>query len=184
MTGPTEDKGGTHVADTTARENAIKAIEQAVREAELEVERPREGSFLVTIPGTAKLKTLVWLEAGPHSLTLTSFFCRRPDENHAGFYQWLTRRGSDMYGMAFTSDEVGDVYIRGRLPLGGVTVDEVDRLLGCVLTYSDENFNTALELGFASAIRKEWKWRLERGHDTRNLRAFAHLAEPAGTSSD
>ncbi|MET9710424.1 YbjN domain-containing protein [Nocardiopsis alba] len=167
------------MGDTTERESAIKAIDEAVTEAGLEVERPREGSFLVTIPGEAKLKTLVWLEAGPHSLTLTSFFCRRPDENHAGFYQWLTRLGTDMYGMAFTSDEVGDVYIRGRLPLSGITPEEVDRLLGCVLTYSDENFNTALELGFASAIRKEWKWRTERGHDTRNLRAFAHLAETA-----
>ncbi len=178
MTGPTEDKGGTHVADTTARENAIKAIDEATTEAGLEVERPREGSFLVTIPGKAKLRTLVWLEAGSHSLTLTSFFCRQPDENHAAFYQWLTRRSADMYGMAFTSDESGDVYIRGRLPLPGVTVEEVDRLLGCVLTYSDENFNTALELGFASAIRKEWRWRTERGHDTRNLRAFTHLLEP------
>lgn len=177
VTGPTVDKEGTDVADTTARENAIKALDQAVSESGLEVERPRETSFLVTIPGTAKLKTLVWLEVGPHSLILTSFFCRQPDENHAVFYQWLTRRSSDMYGMAFTSDEVGDVYIRGRLPLPGITVDEVDRLLGCVLTYSDENFNTALELGFASAIRKEWKWRTDRGHDTRNLRAFAHLVE-------
>ena len=28
------------------------------------------------------------------------------------------------------------------------------------------------------AIRKEWRWRAERGHDMRNLRAFAHLVEP------
>ncbi|WP_306365737.1 YbjN domain-containing protein [Nocardiopsis sp. CC223A] len=164
------------MGERAARTAAIEAITLAVAESGLEVERPREGSFLVTLPGTAKLKTLVWLEAGPHSLTLTSFFCRRPDENHAGFYLWLMGKNSGMYGMAFAADEVGDVYIRGRLPLAGVTPDEVDRLLGCVLTYSDENFNGALERGFASAIRKEWRWRAERGHDMRNLRAFAHLA--------
>jgi hypothetical protein len=161
-----------------AREAAVAAITAAVTESGLEAECPREGSFLVTLPGRAKLKTLVWLETGPHSLTLTSFFCRQPDENHADFYLWLMRKNSDMYGMAFAADEAGDVYLRGRLPLEGVTPDEVDRLLGCVLTYSDENFNGALERGFASAIRREWKWRAERGHDMRNLRAFAHLAEP------
>lgn len=161
----------------TAREAAAEAIIESVAEAGLEVERPREGSFLVTLPGKAKLKTLVWLEVGPHSLTLTSFFCRQPDENAAEFYLWLMQKNSDMYGMAFAADEVGDVYIRGRLPLEGVTPDEVDRLLGCVLTYSDENFNGALERGFTSAIRKEWKWRAERGHDMRNLRAFAHLVD-------
>jgi hypothetical protein len=166
------------VSTQTARESAARAITEAVAEAGLEVEVPREGSFLVTIPGRAKLKTLVWLEVGPHSLTLTSFFCRQPDENHGEFYLWLMQRNTGMFGMAFAADEVGDVYIRGRLPLEGVTPDEVDRLLGCVLTYSDENFNRALELGFASAIRREWRWRAERGHDMRNLQAFAHLAEP------
>lgn len=162
----------------TARENAAQAITTAVTEAELEYECPREGSFLITLPGEAKLKTLVWLETGPHSLTLTSFFCRRPDENHTDFYRWLMQRNTDLFGMAFSADEVGDVYLRGRLPLSGITPKEVDRLLGCALTYSDENFNAALERGFASAIRKEWQWRTARGHDTRNLRAFAHLAMP------
>jgi hypothetical protein len=41
-----------------------------------------------------------------------------------------------------------------------------------VLTYADESFNTILELGFATSIRKEWEWRTSRGESTRNLDAF------------
>ena len=41
-----------------------------------------------------------------------------------------------------------------------------------MLTYADESFNTILELGFASSIRKEWEWRKLRGESTRNLEAF------------
>ena len=67
---------------------------------------------------------------------------------------------------------VGDIYLDGRLPLSSVTPDEVDRLLGAVLTYADESFNTILELGFASSIRREWEWRKSRGESTRNLEAF------------
>ena len=52
------------------------------------------------------------------------------------------------------------------------TPDELDRLLGSVLTYADESFNTILELGFASSIRKEWEWRVSRGESTKNLEAF------------
>jgi len=48
-----------------------------------------------------------------------------------------------------------------------------------VLEYSDGSFNTILELGFASAIRKEWDWRTSRGESTANLQAFRHLAGPA-----
>jgi hypothetical protein len=32
-----------------------------------------------------------------------------------------------------------------------------------------------LEIGFGSAIRREWDWRVSRGESTANLAAFAHL---------
>ena len=41
------------MGERTARTAAIEAITLAVAEAGLEVERPREGSFLVTLPGSA-----------------------------------------------------------------------------------------------------------------------------------
>ncbi len=65
-----------------------------------------------------------------------------------------------------------------RLPLASASADEIDRILGCVLSYSDENFDAALALGFASSIRKEWAWRVKRGESLANLRAFAALADP------
>lgn len=160
-----------------AHTDAAAAVEAAVADADLEVERPRPNAFLVTLPGQRKLKTLVWLNIGEHSMLLKTFFCRQPDENSAGFYQWLMRKNADMYGMAFSTDEVGDVYLVGRIPLAAVTAEEVDRLLGCVLTYSDENFNTALELGFASSIRREWQWRVAGGYSLRNLQPFRRLVE-------
>ena len=80
-----------------------------------------------------------------------------------------------MYAVAFAVDSAGDIYLDGRLPLSAITVEELDRVLGAVLTYADESFNTILELGFASSIRKEWEWRESRGESTRNLDAFKHL---------
>ncbi|RCV54848.1 type III secretion system chaperone family protein [Marinitenerispora sediminis] len=157
------------------RASAIAAIRTALREADLEYEQPHPEAFVVTLPGRRKLRTLVLLNAGPHSLLVKTFFCRRPDENHGEFYRWLLRKNTDMYGVAFAADEVGDVYLTGRVALEGVTSAEVDRLLGCVLSYSDDNFNGALELGFASAIRREWEWRTGRGESVRNLEAFRHL---------
>ena len=56
--------------------------------------------------------------------------------------------------MGYAVDRLGDVYVTARLPLSTVTADEIDRLLGQVLEAADGSFNTLLELGFASAIRK------------------------------
>ena len=121
---------------------------------------------------------MTWLIAGRHSLHVEAFFCRQPDEDHARFYRFLLERNGRMYGVHFALDPAGDVYLVGRLPLSSVDTAEMDRILGCVLTYSDDNFDPALAIGFASSIRREWAWRVKRGESLANLRAFARLADP------
>jgi hypothetical protein len=166
---------------TPAQARAEAAIEQALAGLGLVPERPQPGSFLVRLPGQHKLATMTWLIVSTHSLHVEAFFCRQPDEEHARFYRFLLERNGQLYGVHFALDPQGDVYLVGRLPLASVTADEVDRLLGCVLSYSDENFNQALSIGFASSIRREWAWRVKRGESLANLAAFARFAsEPGG----
>ena len=159
-------------------EAAATSIEAALTELGVRYESPRPGAYLVRLEGQHKLATMTWLIAEAHSLHVEAFFCRQPDENHAAFYRFLLERSGRMYGVHFALDPVGDVYLVGRLPLASVAADEIDRLLGCVLTYSDENFDQALMLGFASSIRREWAWRVKRGESLANLQAFASLADP------
>ncbi|MDX6430009.1 MAG: hypothetical protein QOE54_2375 [Streptosporangiaceae bacterium] len=159
--------------------SAEEIIEGTLKAAELEYERPRDGAYFIKLPGTHKLATMAWLIIGDHSLHIEAFFCRKPDENHAGFYRFLLEKSGRMYGMGFTLDETGDVYLVGKVPLASISADEIDRLLGCVLTYSDENFDRALELGFKSSIQREWEWREKRGESLANLQAFASFADPA-----
>ena len=73
---------------------------------------------------------MAWLVAGEHSLGVEAFFCRQPDENHEAFYRFLLERNGRMYGVHFTLDETGDVYLTGKLPLSSVSEDDIDRLLG------------------------------------------------------
>jgi hypothetical protein len=112
---------------------------------------------------------------GDHTLAVSAFVVRHPDENHEAVYRWLLERNARLAGIAYTVDAAGDVYLVGRLPVAAVTQDEVDALLGRVLAAADGAFNPLLELGFASAIRAEWEWRLSRGEPTHNLAAFEHL---------
>jgi hypothetical protein len=155
-----------------------EVIRAALDGAELTYESPGEGQFFVRLPGEHKLATNAWLVVGKHALLVQAFVCRKPDENVEEFYRFLLRRNSRLYAVAFSIDAEGDVYLVGRLPLGSVTAEEIDRVLGSVLQYADESFDPLLEIGFASSIRREWAWRLKRGESTRNLQAFARFAEP------
>ncbi|MET7601811.1 YbjN domain-containing protein [Streptomyces avermitilis] len=157
--------------------DAASIIEQVLGEAELEWESPEPGSYVVKLPGTRKLSTTVSLIVGKHSLSLNAFVIRHPDENDAGVHRWLLERNLKLYGVSYAVDRLGDIYLVGKLPLAAVTPDEIDRLLGSVLEAADGSFNTLLELGFASAIRKEYAWRVARGESTRNLDAFSQLTQ-------
>jgi hypothetical protein len=154
-------------------------IESTLDEREVAWEKTGDSGYAVTLPGTHKLKTVCNLVVGEHALRVEAFVMRQPDERREELWAYLLQRNARMYGVAFAIDKVGDIYLTGRFPLHAVTADELDRLLGAVLTYADESFDTMLEIGFGSAIRREWEWRVKRGEPLDNLRAFEHLVNPS-----
>ncbi|MDX3379098.1 YbjN domain-containing protein [Streptomyces sp. ME02-6991-2A] len=165
------------MADVPDETAAAQVIEATLNEAGLAWENPAPGNYVVTLPGTRKLSTTCSLIVGKHSLSLNAFVVRHPDENDAAVHRWLLERNLRLFGVSYAIDSLGDVYLAGKLPLAVVTPEELDRLLGTVLEAADDSFNTLLELGFASSIRKEYAWRVSRGESTRNLDAFSHLIE-------
>jgi len=159
--------------------SATDVIEATLDERGIEYERTPAGGYVVTLPGERKQKTLCNLIVGEHALRVEAFVMRHPEENREALYEFLLQRNARMYGVAFSIDSAGDVYLVGRVALHSVTPDEIDRLLGAVLEYADGTFNTMLEIGFASAIRREWAWRVKNGESLANLGAFAHWAGDA-----
>nr|WP_204290432.1 YbjN domain-containing protein [Micromonospora gifhornensis] len=155
-------------------------IESVCAERELPCEPTGPGAYAVTLPGTHKLKTICNLIVGEHALRIEAFVMRQPDERREELWAWLLQRNARMYAVSFSIDAVGDIYLTGRVNPAGVDADELDRILGAVLSYADESFDTMLEIGFGSSIRREWEWRVKRGESTANLAAFAHLFEPSG----
>lgn len=164
---------------TAARE----AIAGYLARVGLNVEVSSDDAFVVSLPGEHKLATTVSLAVGDHALSINAFVARQPEENHVGVYRWLLERNRLMYVVAFALDHLGDIYLSGKVPLTSINDDELDKIMGGILEYSDGSFNTLLELGFASSIRREWAWRVSRGESTANLAAFAHLIEPTGPSA-
>jgi len=150
-------------------------IEEFLDSHDLEYEHKDGNTFLITLPGEKKLQTHCALIIGDHSLSINAFVIRKPDENVAAVHAWCMAKNAGMYGIAFATNELGDIYLVGRLPLDAVNAKEIDRLIGSVLQYSDSSFNPLLELGFADAIRREWAWRVSRGESLANLEAFKHL---------
>jgi hypothetical protein len=156
-------------------EPTAAVIERALVGMGVPVHRDGDDAFLVTLPGERRHRTLVWLIVGAHELLVESFVCRKPDENAEDVYRFLLQRNASLRTVAYALDAVGDIHLVGRLARSSVTPEEIDTILGVVLATSDADFNAILERGFASAIRREWAWRVSRGDSVKNLQAFRHL---------
>jgi hypothetical protein len=152
-----------------------ETVAAALHELDVEHTAREPGQFLVTLPGTNRLQTSCWLVVREQALFVQAFVCRQPDEDHEVVYRFLLQRNARLYGVHYALDRIGDIHLVGRIPLHAVTRDELDRVLGQVLEAADGDFNTLLELGFASSIRREYAWRTERGESLANLKAFEHL---------
>lgn len=169
--------------------SALDVIEATLKDSDLEyafhegVDGAPSG-IVVEVPGERRLITNTIFTIGTHSVRIEAFICRRPDEDHEKVYRYLLRRNRRLFGVAYTLDNLGDIYLVGRIALESVSPEVIDGLLGQVLQAVESDFNMLLELGFHSSIQKEWEWRVKRGESLKNLRAFEHLIDEGDDRDD
>jgi hypothetical protein len=159
------------------RAEVADVIERAVVDLDLEWQRVDDWTFAVALPGERRLKTACLVTVGAHAVHIEAFVLRKPEENHQQVYSWLLQRNARMYAVSWAIDRVGDIYLTGRVSLASISADELDRIFGSVLEYSDGAFNLLLEMGFGSSIRREWAWRVKNNQPLANLAAFADFAQ-------
>ncbi len=156
-------------------QTTLRIVEDTFTDLGLAWVRSANRSVTVTLPGTRKLTTACTFDVDRHMVTVHAFVARRPEEHHDAVHRWLLERNLKLALVGFAIDRHGDIHLHGRIPTAAITPELVDTVAGIVAETADDSFNTILELGFASSIEAEWRWRLDRGESTRNLAAFTHL---------
>jgi putative sensory transduction regulator len=143
--------------------NVADIVERYLAERDLRYERVSEGDWAVLLNGEKKLSITVLVALRERTIAFESFFIRRPAENHAELYRMLLRANARVYGVRFALDDLGDVYLVGRLTVEAVTEEELDRIFGSILQTTDGMFMPAIEVGFASYLARDLAWRAAQG---------------------
>jgi hypothetical protein len=110
---------------STPKARTFAVVEEFLASHDLSHELVDERTFLVSLPGSAKLETHCALVVGDHSLGVNAFVIRKPDENLAQVHEWLLRKNATMYSVAFAINEIGDIYLVGRLSHAAVSEREL-----------------------------------------------------------
>ena len=138
-------------------------IERYLAGGEIRSQRITDSDWAIQLKGEKKLSITVLIALRERTVAFESFFIRRPAENHAELYRMLLRANANIYGVRFSLDDIGDVYLTGRFPLEAIAEDELDRILGSILETSDAMFMPAIEIGFASYLARDMAWRAAQG---------------------
>lgn len=118
-------------------------------------ERVEAGAYVVTLAGSRRRSTLVWLVAGEQALAVEAFVLHvfagaggGPERLH----RHLLGRNLRLRGVHFGLDDVGDVFLTGSLPLPAVDLQGVDRVLGEVLQLLEDEQDALLAAAYGDRL--------------------------------
>ncbi|HYN31156.1 MAG TPA: YbjN domain-containing protein [Ilumatobacteraceae bacterium] len=143
--GPSELAELEHRIDTWLAELA------AANDRIIAVDRDTEAiRWYVRMRGDDKEFTTVWLTLGQRTLRYETYVMAAPEENDAELYEHLLRRNDRLVGAHFSIGIEDAIFLRGEMPVGQVTHDELDRVLGTLYADVEQCFQALLRIGFRS----------------------------------
>ena len=110
--------------------------------------------WYLRLAGDEKDFITVWLTIRQRTLHHEAQVMPAPEANVQATYEYLLRRSAELFQMRFCLGVEDALYLVGELPVGRVTDDELDRILGSSLAYVDDVFPTAMQIAFAGRYRR------------------------------
>src|SRR6202789_1616257 len=96
----------------------------------------------------------VWLTLKQRTLWHEAQFMPAPEEHKEEVFAYLLRRNTQLFGMAFALGPEDAVYLVGRVPARLIDDEELDRIAGASVVYTDDHFSTAMTLAQPWAYRR------------------------------
>jgi hypothetical protein len=69
-------------------------------------------------------------------------------------WEYLLKKNADLLGMSFALGPEDAVYLVGRVPVERVDEEELDRIMGASMAYTDDCFPTAMGIGYQGRYRR------------------------------
>jgi hypothetical protein len=69
-------------------------------------------------------------------------------------WEYLLKKNADLLGMSFALGPEDAIYLVGRVPVERVDDEELDRIMGASMAYTDQCFSTAMSIGYEGRYRR------------------------------
>ncbi len=113
------------------------------------------GVWDVMVPSYWKESIAVSLRLGERTLSAEAFFMRGPEDNRTETYHLLLQRNQRSGPWRFAANEAGDVMLLALLPATSLSEDQLEQLLGSLVTLTDETYVPYMKLGYERGLEEQ-----------------------------
>jgi Putative bacterial sensory transduction regulator len=117
-------------------------------------DRTASFQWYLRFKGDEKDFITVWFTLKQRTLHHEAQFMPAPEANKEDVYAYLMRRNTHLFGMCFALGPEDAVYLVGRVPARLVDDEELDRIAGSSVLYTDDHFPTAMTMGHPATYRR------------------------------
>ncbi len=110
--------------------------------------------WTIRLRGDEKDVIALWLTLRQRTVHFETQLMPAPEENREALYKFLLVKNAELRSLHLAIGPEEGVYLVTEVPVGEVTLERLDELVGATLHYVDEIFPTAMRLGLGSLYRR------------------------------
>lgn len=109
-----------------------------------------EGRLGIRMAQQTRDFTTMWFEIGDLTVRFEAYLTPAPATNAGEVYRLVAARSYRSWPAHLAADRRGDIYVVGRIPLGGLSARAIDEAVGSVYELVELTFRPILRTGFPS----------------------------------
>lgn len=110
--------------------------------------------WLIRLRGEERDVITLWLSLRQRTVFVETELMPAPEENLEALYQYLLVKNHELRELHLAIGPEAGIYLVAQVPIGELTVERMDELVGATVTYVDDMYPTVMSMGLPSMYRR------------------------------
>jgi len=110
--------------------------------------------WLVRLAGEERPVITMWFSLRQRTVHVETEVMPAPEQNREQLYHFVLAKNTELREVHLAIGPEDGIYLIAHVPIGEVTVERLDELVGATLTYVDEIFPTIMTMGLPTLYRR------------------------------
>jgi Putative bacterial sensory transduction regulator len=110
--------------------------------------------WLIRLKGEERDVITLWLSLRQRTVFVETELMPAPEENIEPLYRYLLVKNHELRELHLAIGPEAGIYLVAQVPIGELTVERMDELVGATVTYVDDMFPTVMSMGLPSMYRR------------------------------